>query len=583
MGNSLWTGISGLNGASSELDVISNNIANVNTIGFKSSKIFFADVLSQSISGGSSGSMQIGRGVTTSEILTQFGSGSFESTSNGTDVAIDGDGFFMVNDTDGATYYTRAGAFTISSEGYLVDTNGYKVQGYNLLGGTASSVIADIALQNVQSSPSTSTAFTTGVNLNAETADGGSFNSAQTVYDSLGGEHTLNIAFNKTAETGYWNVVATLDGAVATAQSATGLTFDSNGALANVYTSTPSRTVTHLSGTGSIGDISIDQPSQLSATSSAVTLTYNGTSWAVTANGGLASMTVSGDGTACNINVNGASGNDITIDGVWTTGQTVTFEIGAAATANTVNADYLSGIVLTRGTSDDNWTITDNGLHTEATVTRSGANLLLDFDADGTTDMTVPFSGTWAQGERLALSSYATTASPSDISLTFGTLSNGATIGTGNTLSWDLAGDTSEAITSYASASAIRALSNDGYASGILKSLSVDSQGFINGFFSNGKTVNIAQLVLAKFDNPWGLKRMGSNCFGETVTSGQAITNAPGTSGMGELKSNSLEMSNTDIATEFINMITAQKAYQANARVITTTDNMLTELMNMKR
>ena len=183
----------------------------------------------------------------------------------------------------------------------------------------------------------------------------------------------------------------------------------------------------------------------------------------------------------------------------------------------------------------------------------------------------------------MALTSYSAAASPGDISITFGALANGATIGNGNTLSWDLTGDTSEPITAYASSSVIRALSNDGYASGILKSLSVDGQGYINGFFSNGKTVNIAQLVLANFDNPWGLKRMGSNCFGETVTSGQAIMNAPGTSGMGEVKSNSLEMSNTDIATEFINMITAQKAYQANARVITTTDEMLSELMNIKR
>jgi len=582
MGNSLWTGISGLTASSSQLDVISNNIANVNTIGYKSSKIFFADVLSQSVSGGSSGTMQIGRGVSVSQILTQFGSGSFETTSSGTDVAIDGDGFFMVNDRDGATYYTRAGAFTISSEGYLIDTNGYKVQGYNLLNG-GTSVVGDIALQNVQSSPSASTSFSTGVNLDAEAAAGSAFNSAQTVYDSLGGEHTLNIAFNKTEDNGYWNVVATLDGETATTQSATGLQFDSNGALANTYTSAPSRTVTHLGGTGSLSDISIDQPLQLAATTSAVTLTYNGAAWAVTANGGLAAMTVSGDGTTCSVNVNGASGNDMTLTGVWTTGQTVTFEIGAAPTVNTVSADYLSGIRLTRGATDDNWTITDNGLNTGATVTRSGTNLLLDLTGDGTTDITVPFAGVWSQGQQLVFTSSATLATPGDISLTFGALPNGATIGTGNTITWDLVGDTSLPVTDYASASVIRALNNDGYASGILKSLSVDNQGYINGFFSNGKTVNIAQLVLANFDNPWGLKRMGSNCFGETVASGQAITNAPGTSGMGELKSNSLEMSNTDIATEFINMITAQKAYQANARVITTTDQMLSELMNIKR
>lgn len=582
MGSSLWTGISGLNASSSELDVISNNIANVNTIGFKSSKIYFADVLSQSISGGSSGTMQIGRGVSVTQILTQFGSGSFETTSSGTDVAIDGDGFFMVNDQDGATYYTRAGAFTISSEGYLVDTNGYKVQGYNLLNG-GGTVVDDIALQNVQSAPSASTTFSTGVNLNAETTAGESFNSSQTVYDSLGGEHTLNICFSKTEDNGYWSAVATLDGEVATTQSATGLQFDSVGALDNIYTTTPSRTVTHLGGTGSIGDVSIDQPQQLAATTGAVTLTWNGAAWAVTANGGLAAMTVSGDATTCNINANGASGNDMTLTGVWTTGQTVTFQIGAAGTANTINPDYLSGMRLTRGATAADWTVTNNGLHTNAAVTASGTDLLIDFDADGTTDLTVPIGAGWAQGEQLAFSSYATLASPADLSVTFGALANGATIGSGNTLTWDLVGTSAQPITAYASSSVIRALNNDGYASGILKSLSVDNQGFINGFFSNGKTVNIAQLVLANFDNPWGLKRMGSNCFGETVSSGQAIMNAPGTSGMGELKSNSLEMSNTDIATEFINMITAQKAYQANARVITTTDEMLSELMNIKR
>jgi flagellar hook protein FlgE len=89
--------------------------------------------------------------------------------------------------------------------------------------------------------------------------------------------------------------------------------------------------------------------------------------------------------------------------------------------------------------------------------------------------------------------------------------------------------------------------------------------------------------VLGDFDNTWGLKKMGSNLFAETVTSGPAIRNVPGASGMGDVSSNSLEMSNSDLATEFVNMITAQKAYSANARVITTQDQMMTELMNIKR
>ena len=126
MGSALWAGISGLNASSKELDVIANNLANVNTVGFKSGTTYFADVLSQSISGGSSGTMQVGRGVTVTEVKTQYGAGSFETTGNSTDVAIDGDGFFMVNNDEGATFYTRAGAFSMNAEGILVDTKAIK-------------------------------------------------------------------------------------------------------------------------------------------------------------------------------------------------------------------------------------------------------------------------------------------------------------------------------------------------------------------------------------------------------------------------------------------------------------------------
>lgn len=129
----------------------------------------------------------------------------------------------------------------------------------------------------------------------------------------------------------------------------------------------------------------------------------------------------------------------------------------------------------------------------------------------------------------------------------------------------------------------IKALSNDGYASGVLKSLSVSEDGMINGLFTNGQTSNVAQLVLANFGNDEGLKKMGSNLYSETVDSGSAIKNVPGASGMGDVKSDSLEMSNTDVATEFINMITAQKAYEASSRVITTEDQLLQDLMNIRR
>ena len=410
MGSALYAGISGLNASSTEMDVIANNVANVNTIGYKAGKTYFADVLSQSLSGGTSGSMQVGRGVEVTDVGTQFGSGSFETTGNATDVAIDGDGFFVVNDNNGASYYTRAGAFHLSSDGNLIDTNGYKLQGYNFFGATLNNV-TDIDLNNVQSAPAMTTVFSVGANLDAGTAIGNTFSTTQTVYDSLGGKHTLGITYTDAAPvtagaTSAWSLAAALDG---------------------VTTGTPTTT-------------------------------------------------------------------------------------------------------------------------------------LLEFDVNG------------------AL------ISPADNSIDFGaTLPSGATIGTGGVLTWDMTSPNALVVTGYDSTSVINSLTNDGYASGLLKSLSITDDGKISGFFTNGQTADVAQIVLANFSDPWGLKKMGSNLFGETLTSGAAIMNVPGASGMGNVASNSLEMSNTDIATEFINMITAQKSYSANARVVTTMDQMLTELINIKR
>ena len=210
----------------------------------------------------------------------------------------------------------------------------------------------------------------------------------------------------------------------------------------------------------------------------------------------------------------------------------------------------------------------------------------MDLDGNGGTDITLtPHSGvTWADGN-VTFSIVQTEVDPANITVTApsGILQNGATIGTGNTLTWDILSVDAQTITGYASASTVKALNNDGYPSGVLKSLAVEGNGTITGYFTNGQTTSLGQIALADFANPWGLKKMGQNLFSETLTSGQAIVNVPGSGGLGEVKSNSLEMSNTDIGTEFINMITAQRAYQASAKIITATDEMMTALMNTKR
>jgi flagellar hook protein FlgE len=511
MGNALWAGISGLNASSKQMDVIANNIANVNTIGYKAGKIYFADVLSQSISGGASGSMQVGRGVTVTDVTTQFGSGSFETTDNATDVSIDGDGFFMVNDQDGATYYTRAGSFTLDKDGYMVDTNGYYLQGYNFYGSTVNT-ISNISLKDVQSTPQVTSIFSVGVNLNAETADGGTYTTSQSVYDSLGAQHSLGITFQKTGGTGtgvsgYWGFTAGLDGTSAVDQSYSGFKFDADGNLVSVYRADAAI------GASTVGNsvLTIDNEGQLyQSTTTPIELTYDATT--------------------------------------------------------------------------ESWSITNADVYTDATVAGDAGSVSIDLDGSGGPDITLtPDTGiTWASGT-VTFSINQAEADPTDLSITLATLDNGATIGDANVITWDLAGSTALSITNYASSSVIKSLSNDGYASGLLKSLSIESDGTITGFFTNGQTASLARIVLADFNDATGLRRMGSNLFAETVTSGPAIKNIPGDSGMGELTSNSLEMSNTDIATEFINMITAQKAYQASSRVITTQDELLSELMNIMR
>jgi flagellar hook protein FlgE len=510
MGSSLYAGISGLTASAKQMDVIGNNIANVNTIGFRAGKIQFADILSQSITGGSSTFMQVGRGVAISDVSTQFSPGSFETTANATDLSIDGDGFFIVEDADGGLYYTRAGAFHVDSDGNLVDINGYTVQGYNLLSGDPNTV-TDISLSDVQSSPVATTTISIGANLDSATATGDVFNAAQTVYDSQGETHTLKMTYQKTEANGYWSAQAYLDNTEATAQTAYGLVFDANGELSNIYNATATPAVNSATGT--------------------------------------AALTVNNQGQ--------------------------------------LYQDTGANIELTRGADANTWTITNNGGYANMSFTLGAVGtddeVAIDLDGAGGADLTFALAGAWLADETIEIAVNQAEVTPADVSLTFGALANGATIGSGNMVTWDLAGTTAQSLTGYASTSVVKALTHDGYASGVLKSLSVTSEGILSGFFTNGQTADIGQIVLADFSNPWGLKRMGNNLFGETVTSGAAVQNSPGSAGMGDINPNSLEMSNTDIATEFINMITAQRAYQASAKVVTTTDQLMAELMNIKR
>jgi flagellar hook protein FlgE len=137
--------------------------------------------------------------------------------------------------------------------------------------------------------------------------------------------------------------------------------------------------------------------------------------------------------------------------------------------------------------------------------------------------------------------------------------------------------------TQFARASNTVFQASNGYGAGDLQSVNVDTEGVITGTYSNGQLVPLYRLALAKFQNNQGLFKEGGNMFRETRASGAAITNRPGTNGLGSISPNSLEQSNVDLAGEFVKMIITQRGFQANSKIITVTDQMLADLINLKR
>jgi flagellar hook protein FlgE len=408
---SLFAGISGLNANATAMTVIGDNIANVNTTGFKGNRSSFANVLSQSL-GGSTGS-DIGRGVEfwgTSAMWTQ---GSLENTGSATDLAINGKGFFIVNDASGASFYTRAGQFSLNQTGEMVNPDGFVAQGYEIDSSGNLGSLADISIPGDRvSPPSPTTTFTFDINLNAGAATGDTYSTSQSVYDSLGNAIPLTLTFTK------------LDTSVpATARS-----------------------------------------------------------WSVA---------------------------------------------GSVPSPN-------GPVAFTGGTT-------------------------FTFDSSG--NLTVP-------------------ATDLTVAITMG---NGAA---NMSLNWDLVDATSTAlgdITGYASPSNTTFQTQDGYAAGVLRGISVDESGFVTASYSNGQLTPVYQVAMADFPSYDGLTKLGKNLYAESLASGQPLPGVAGDGRLGSITPMAVEMSNVDLAQEFVKMITIQRGYQANSRVISTSDEMMQELNSLKR
>ena len=495
--SSLFSGISGLSTNGNAMSVIGDNIANVNTIGFKSSRTTFEDVLSQSVAT-ASGTSQVGRGTALSSVDTLFQQGSFESTSNATDLAIGGNGFFIVSPPGTETsYYTRAGQFRFDQDGYFVNPSGYVGQGWALddngndIGSIQDIVLSDFtsppqataevrAITNLDTSDSSNTdsIFTTwdataAVPL-ADSAYG--YQTSIRVYDSLGNSHDVTILYDKMNAASEYN-----DGSV-----------DLDNSWEHIVTCNSNEDMrTAFAGQNSQGILmrgSLTYSSSTGDLSNATAFVYDG----------------AGD----------PDDNANWSQATWSTSGYPQF-----------TASFVAGVDQT---------------------------VEVEFGLRST-------SGAWAAGGAATVDAIAAGILPSS--------------------TWEPQALTS---TQYASSSTTIYQTQDGYGTGFLENISVDTDGIMTGNYSNGQILNLYRVALAKFNNSQALNKVGGNLWSATRASGDAITGHPGENGLGRISPNSLEQSNVDIAQEFVKMITTQRGFQANSRIITTTDSMLNELINLK-
>ncbi|TCU70585.1 flagellar hook protein FlgE [Tissierella praeacuta] len=457
MMRSMYSAVSGLRIHQGKMDTIGNNIANVNTVGFKKGQVTFQEVFSQVTRGasaptggkGGTNPQQIGMGAAVGSINTIHTKGPGQRTDNPTDLMIDGEGFFVVSDDTSFNnrYYTRAGNFSLDRDGNLVTADGFKVLGYAAdPDGNIMSDVTNIKINKSETKAPTATReiyFKGNLDANTEIDKGHSIDTVVT--DSLGNSYKITFEMTKK----------------------------------EVTTATPPVHKWEMS---------------------------------------LKRVT------------DQATGN-----------YTETFNNPIDAANNLLKLEFDDkGKLITIG---------DTG-NTIKGVKLDLSKIEFDTNKDKVAlPQKIKPSGTFSE---------ITLFDPDD-------------------------SETINNIHQYANEMDIKPYKRNGNTSGTLEGFSVDATGTVVGVFTNGERKALGQIMVAKFDNPMGLQKLGGNFFVDTRNSGEPQLGKASTSGFGAISSGNLEMSNVDISLEFTEMITTQRGFQANSRIITTSDEMLQELVNMKR
>ncbi len=424
--SSLYTGVSGMSAQGEALGVISDNIANANTTGFKSSRAEFQDVVAKSLKGILGGN-QIGRGVHIGSVTPILSQGNVDATEKSTDLAISGDGYFVLKGSDGETF-TRDGSLKFDKDGYLVTNDFQKVQGFQAdEKGMIVNKLGDIRFPRALTPAKATQGIKMDLNLDSRVQnlkvfdaknpyETSHYSTGIEIYDSQGNKHLINMFFTKVADR-TWNYYGLCDG-----KEITGGRDDE---MSQVCAGTVGFTV----------DGKLDTESQ-----SMTSFNFKG----------------------------GALQN-----------QQIKIDFGDAIT------------------------------------TKKGKGL----------------EGSKQYGKE------------SDL------------------ISWN----------------------QDGAAAGMINNLSFNDEGVLTALYSNGETKDLGQIALARFENPESTFKIGNNRLKEARDSGPPAIGVPNRAGRGKIYAKSLERSTVDLALEFVNLIQNQRGFQANAKTITTTDELLGEVIQLKR
>ena len=562
MANSLLTGISGLRGHQKMLEVIGNNLANVNTTAFKTARTLFSDLMSDTQRVASSGTpgvvgsvnaIQIGTGSRVASVDLNFNQGNLESTGEKLDVAIDGNGFFVASD-GGEQIFTRAGAFSLDEDGYLVDSStGYLIQRFGTIGeGNGNGPV----FQNPGDS-------------RIHVPIGASVPGQATTSVGFGGQ----LGADATGPT--QRIVQSTPLIVrATGDGATGATLLND--LSSTTTPFQRDPVTGID--DEISLIGVDHD----GTNVVLPLSVNETSTVQDLVDGIRSLFPT---EIVSLEPDGAIRVQATNTGQ--SGISLRFIRGTNANGN-AEAEFFSAFDAIEPGRDATTVAGSVPIFDER-----GAEHALSFDLtkqfDNTWTMTFAIPGTSgvlfdnevtgiqfnSDGSLLSLSD--TRSGVGNIAIQF------ANSPAPTTIEIDLGEPGDFDGLSEIGATPDVSFMTDGAPPGELANVQIDTLGRITGIASNGSTFSMAQLAVASFSNPDGLTLEGSNFFSESLASGVPEIGTAGAGDRGLIRAGQLEGSNVDLALEFTRLLVAQRGFSANARTITVTDEMLEELTNIIR